>query len=120
MCAISIWVLTSTGTLHCGASKRILLDAAPGSLGTLSKIWTTGSLHKAPEITEALLEQIQQTLPDDYQLRCKYFTAHGNKLRELVLNPLALNQRGNTPTCQRSASRMRISGSMQPIASSRL
>lgn len=50
---------------------------------------------QAPEIDEALLEQIQQALLDDRQLRCHYFAAHGNKQRELVLNPLALIQRGN-------------------------
>lgn len=50
---------------------------------------------QAPEIDEALLEQIQQALLDDRQLRCNYFAAHSNKLRELVLNPLTLIQRGN-------------------------
>lgn len=50
---------------------------------------------QAPELDEALLEQIQQALLDDRQLRCNYFAAHSNKLRELVLNPLALIQRGN-------------------------
>jgi predicted DNA-binding transcriptional regulator YafY len=49
----------------------------------------------APELDEALLEQIQQALLDDRQLRCSYFAAHSNKVRELVLNPLALIQRGN-------------------------
>lgn len=51
---------------------------------------------QAPEIDEVLLEQIQQALLDDRQLRCHYFAAHSNKHRELVLNPLALIQRGNT------------------------
>ena len=49
----------------------------------------------APEIDEELLEEVQQALLDDDQLRCSYFSAHSNKLRELVLNPLALIQRGN-------------------------
>ena len=49
---------------------------------------------KAP-YAAALLEQIQQALLDDLQLRCNYFAAHSNKVRELVLNPLALIQRGN-------------------------
>lgn len=50
---------------------------------------------QAPEIDEALLDQIQLALLDDIQLRCNYFAAHSNTLRELVLNPLALIQRGN-------------------------
>lgn len=50
---------------------------------------------QAPEIDEDLLEQIQQALLDDRQLRCSYFAAHSNKHRELVLNPLALIQRGS-------------------------
>ena len=41
------------------------------------------------------MEQIQRALLDDRQLRCHYFAAHSNKHRELVLNPLALIQRGN-------------------------
>lgn len=49
----------------------------------------------APVIDEVLLEQIQQALLGDQQLHCNYFAAHSNKLRELVLNPLALIQRGN-------------------------
>ncbi len=54
-----------------------------------------GLTLQAPELDVALLEQIQQALLDDLQLRCNYFAAHSNKLRELVLNPLALIQRGN-------------------------
>lgn len=50
---------------------------------------------QAPEVNEALLEQIQLGLLEELQLRCHYYAAHQDKQRELTLNPLALVQRGS-------------------------
>lgn len=49
----------------------------------------------APEVGNTQLESIQQALLEDRQLQCSYFSAQGLKTRELLLNPLALIQRGN-------------------------
>ncbi|SFK91872.1 Predicted DNA-binding transcriptional regulator YafY, contains an HTH and WYL domains, partial [Azotobacter beijerinckii] len=50
---------------------------------------------QAPNVDGERLERIQQALLDDRQLACCYFAAHRNKRREMVLNPIALIQRGN-------------------------
>jgi predicted DNA-binding transcriptional regulator YafY len=49
----------------------------------------------APEINDELLELIQQALLADQQITATYFAAHTNKIRNFVLNPLALILRGN-------------------------
>lgn len=50
---------------------------------------------QTPDVSEALLERIQLGLLQEKQLRCRYYAAHQDKERELVLNPLALVQRGS-------------------------
>lgn len=50
---------------------------------------------QAPEVNGELFERIQHGLLENRQLKCLYFAAHSNKMRELILNPLALIQRGN-------------------------
>ena len=47
-----------------------------------------------PQIPADILETLQEALLQEKQLRCRYYSAHNDKERELVLNPLALVQRG--------------------------
>lgn len=51
---------------------------------------------QTPDVNVALLERIQLGLLEEQQLRCRYYAAHQDKERELILNPLALVQRGST------------------------
>ena len=50
---------------------------------------------QTPDVNEALLERIQLGLLEERQVRCRYYAAHQDKERELILNPLALVQRGS-------------------------
>ena len=47
-----------------------------------------------PNTPEKILETLQAALLQEKQLQCRYYSAHNDKERELVLNPLALVQRG--------------------------
>ena len=47
-----------------------------------------------PNTPENILETLQAALLQEKQLQCRYYSAHNDKERELVLNPLALVQRG--------------------------
>lgn len=47
-----------------------------------------------PQVPADILETLHEALLQEKQLRCRYYSAHNDKERELVLNPLALVQRG--------------------------
>lgn len=47
-----------------------------------------------PDTPEHIRETLQEALLQERQLRCRYYSAHSDRERELVLNPLALVQRG--------------------------
>ena len=49
---------------------------------------------QTPEIGFEVLETLQKALLEEQQIRCQYYSAHSDKLRELTLNPLAMVQRG--------------------------
>lgn len=49
---------------------------------------------QAPDIPDEILETLQQSLLEEKQLQCQYYSAHTDKLSQLTLNPLALVQRG--------------------------
>ncbi|MGV8918459.1 MAG: helix-turn-helix transcriptional regulator [Pseudomonas sp.] len=49
---------------------------------------------QAPEVPENILETLQKALLEESQLKCQYYSAHFDKTSELILNPLALVQRG--------------------------
>ena len=48
----------------------------------------------APETSPVVLENVQNALLNDLQLRCRYQAVRSNQFREYTLNPLALVQRG--------------------------
>ncbi len=48
----------------------------------------------APQVDEDHVETVQQALLYDKQLECRYYAAHKDQTRNLMLNPLALIQRG--------------------------
>jgi predicted DNA-binding transcriptional regulator YafY len=48
----------------------------------------------SPQIPEAVIERLHEALLTEMQVRCSYYSAHNDKLRELILNPLAVVQRG--------------------------
>ncbi len=48
----------------------------------------------SPQIPEAVIERLHEALLTERQIRCSYYSAHNDKLRELTLNPLAVVQRG--------------------------
>jgi len=48
----------------------------------------------SPQIPEAVIERLHEALLTERQVRCSYYSAHNDKLRELILNPLAVVQRG--------------------------
>jgi predicted DNA-binding transcriptional regulator YafY len=48
----------------------------------------------SPQIPEAGIERLHEALLIERQVRCSYYSAHNDKLRELILNPLAIVQRG--------------------------
>ena len=47
-----------------------------------------------PNTPDNILETLQAALLQEKQLQCRYYSAHNDKEREMVLNPLALVQRG--------------------------
>lgn len=47
-----------------------------------------------PQINALILESIQEALINETQVRCRYYSAHSDKVSELTLNPLAMVQRG--------------------------
>jgi predicted DNA-binding transcriptional regulator YafY len=49
---------------------------------------------QAPQVPENILETLQKALLEESQLKCQYYSAHFDKTSELILNPLALVQRG--------------------------
>ncbi|MNQ78047.1 hypothetical protein D3C85_929490 [compost metagenome] len=64
--------------------------------GWLDKVATVRpdmNLH-APQVPDAILETLQSALLEERQLQCLYYSAHNDKLSDLILNPLALVQRG--------------------------
>ncbi|MGY4823395.1 helix-turn-helix transcriptional regulator [Stutzerimonas chloritidismutans] len=48
----------------------------------------------SPQIPEVVIERLHEALLTERQVRCSYYSAHNDKLRELILNPLAVVQRG--------------------------
>ena len=49
---------------------------------------------RAPEVSDSILETVQKALLDEQQLQALYYSAHHDRSVELILNPLALIQRG--------------------------
>ncbi len=48
----------------------------------------------SPQIADSVVERLHEALLTERQVRCSYYSAHNDKLRELILNPLAVVQRG--------------------------
>jgi len=48
----------------------------------------------SPQIPEAVIERLHEALLTERQVRCSYYSAHNDKHRDLILNPLAFVQQG--------------------------
>lgn len=47
-----------------------------------------------PAINDSVVEVLHEALLNERQVRCSYYSAHNDRVRELTLNPLAIVQRG--------------------------